>query len=230
MTWVLLGGARNAWERNLWAIPRILNSGTVPPGERRGGSLTHHTRSQSTDGNTHSSHTQKRALTYPTHPPTANHTHRCTRAHRPRPLMHRPSHTGAQHAGSRELAHRFTPGARTLLRAHTLPHVHRPARPRSVHTPSCARTNPRAHPLSRPSGEGRGGSGLGARLGAARRGRGEGWCPSCFPARRAARRSEGAQPARARLRWAARRERAMDPKAGGGEEEDCVDSGAETGG
>ena len=145
MTWVLLGGARNAWERNLWAIPRILNSGTVPPGERRGGSLTHHTRSQSTDGNTHSAHTQKRALTYPTHPPTANHTHRCTRAHRPRPLMHRPpvTHRGPTRGPARARAQVHTrrthPSARAhtasraqtrapTLRAHPLLRTHKPSR------------------------------------------------------------------------------------------------------
>lgn len=44
----------------------------------------------------------------------------------------------------------------------------------------------------------------------------------------------GPEGARPRARWCPRvergGERAMDPKAGGGEDEDCVDSGAETGG
>lgn len=42
---------------------------------------------------------------------------------------------------------------------------------------------------------------------------------------------EGASPRSRRCPQTARGgERAMDPKAGGGEEDDCVDSGAETGG
>lgn len=42
---------------------------------------------------------------------------------------------------------------------------------------------------------------------------------------------EGARPgSRQRPRTERGRERTMDPKKGGGEEDDCVDSGAETGG
>lgn len=195
--------------RNLRAIPRILNSGTVGPGERDG-SLTHHTRSQSTDGNTWSADTQKRAHTN-TYQPTSNHKDKCARPHRPRPLMHS-HHSLARNTRAHASSRTLTAVAHTLLRAHlplrTCTHflarahiLHTSPRARShrMHTPSCVRTYPgsRAHPRAHTRSvhspscartrlhgrEARGGAGAaqGAWLGAARRGRGAGWLLSCVP-------------------------------------------------
>lgn len=160
-------------------------------------------RSQSTDGNTRPANTQKCTTTSTaclTHPPTAN--HKCTRPHRPHPLL--PSHhTRARnmraHASSRTCSHPLhTPSrARTYARsqAHTFLRAHRlrtdpRARSHHVHTPSCVRTYPRltcthplarAHALSADRRRAEREQPPGARLGAARRGRGAGRCRSCLP-------------------------------------------------
>lgn len=152
-------------------------------------------RSQSTDRNTRPANTQKctpTSITCFTHPPTTN--HKCTRPHRPHPLLHS-HHTPARnmraHASSRTRSHRCT---HPLARAPTLAHRHilscvrtDSAQTRARAHTTCTRPLAYAHTLWRahtlalqPRGAERE-QPPGARLGAARRGRGAGRCRSCLP-------------------------------------------------
>ena len=157
-------------------------------------------------------------------PPTSPPQHRRTRPRAPRPLVHS-NHTPARYTRASTCSRTaHSPRIHPLARHHAPAHRHARARTRSrpVHTllrapmPLLTGTRARAHALAPgaprahthtltpPSGEGRGGAGAAAsaRPGAARRGRGA--ARGCAAGARAARRSEGAQPAREGLGWAGR--------------------------
>lgn len=193
-------------------------------------SLTYRMRSQSTDGHTRSAQTQKRAPTntYLTHPPTSHHKHPGARhlTH----LVHSCTHTTHRRTGELTfmctLARTRSHPVHTPFYASTFSHAHAHIRAHTfitraytllrTHTPSCPCTHPRAHAhtAERRRGAGRERPPVPGRVrpgeGAAR---GRRLAPELFARARAARRSEGARPAparvgSARLGWAARRERA----------------------
>lgn len=168
-------------------------------------------RSQSTDRNTRPANTQKctpTSITCLIHPPTTN--HKCTRPHRPHPLLHS-HHTPARnmraHASSRTRSHPMhTPSrARTYARsqAHTFLRAHRlradtRARSHHVHTPSCVRAHPLARAHAR-SASARGGTRAapGGPAGRCQERARRGAVPELFAGAPAARLSGRAPPARA---------------------------------